>query len=328
VKIEQTLWVEKYRPRKLEDLVLPEYHRNKMRGYIESRIIPNLLFSGSPGGGKSTLARIITSTNGILNNPKDNALIINGSAKETRNINFVDTVIEPFLKIPPAGKDRWRIVFIDECDYLTDAAFNSLRGIIEKYQQKFGRFICTCNYLSKVPEPIQSRFTSYIFKQIPIEFVGHYCKKILNIENIKYDDSDLKFVIDSLYPDVRRIIDFLQDNSIGSQLNVDKNSILTTERLLISSMVEICNYIKGGETHKINKVVGITTNLLDEHDLEYRSVYTQLFFNKDISVAAKIVINKYANSHKDCLVASMHFMGLVLEFVQTLSKYQQTVKEK
>lgn len=328
MKIEQTLWVEKYRPRKLEDLVLPEYHRNKMKDYIESRIISNLLFSGPPGGGKSTLARIITSTNGILNNPKDNVLIINGSAKETRNINFVDTVIEPFLKIPPAGKDRWRIVFIDEFDYFTDAAFNSLRGIIEKYQQKFGRFICTCNYLSKIPEPIQSRFTPYIFKQIPIDFVGHYCKKILNIENIKYDDNDLKFVIDSLYPDVRRIIDFLQDNSIKSQLNVDKNSILTTERLLISSMVEICNYIKGGETYKINKIVGIITNLLDEHDLEYRNVYTQLFFNKDISVAAKIVINKYANSHKDCLVASMHFMGLVLEFIQTLSKYQQAVKEK
>ncbi len=320
MQIEQSLWVEKYRPKVFEDLVLPESYSVKIKKYIIKKEIPNLLFSGTPGSGKTTLARILTK-HSVLSNPRDNLLEINGSAKETRGISFVDQVIEPFLKIPPAGQDKYRIIFIDEFDYLTDSAFHSLRGIIEKYQIKYGRFIVTCNYISKIPEALQSRFTPYIFKQLPFEFVSKYCENILNKENIKYNIDEIKFIIDNLYPDIRRIIDSLQQCSENGNLVINKKIVLTTERILVSSILEICMHIKNKTPQKINKIVGIIANLLNEHDLEYRGLYTTLFFHKEIPVPAKIVINKYSNGHSSCLVPSMHFLAMVFELIKNLMDY-------
>ena len=106
-----SLWIEKYRPTTLDDLVLPEQYKFDFKKMIEKVSIPNLLFSGPQGGGKTTLAKVLCSKNGVLFNRKDNMLMANGSAKKTRSINFVDSVVEPFLKYPPSG-DKYKIVFI------------------------------------------------------------------------------------------------------------------------------------------------------------------------------------------------------------------------
>jgi replication factor C small subunit len=326
VKIEQSLWVEKYRPKSLKDVVLPDEYKQEFMSFLNQKEIPNLLFSGPAGGGKTTLARVITSKEGVINYRDQNLLEINGSAKETRGINFVSDVIEPFMKIPPAGGDKYKILFIDEGDNLTEASFKSLRGVIEKYQTKYGRFILTCNYLSKIPDPVQSRFTPYIFKQIPLEFVYDYCANILNSEKVKFEEPDLKFVVESLYPDVRKTLNAIQRMSLTGKFKVNKDIALTSEKAIIGAALEISKAIKNKENHKINKLVGQIVNILDKQDLEFKSVYEQLFFTKDYPVPAKIVTNKYSNSHQSCLVPSMHFMSMILEMINALQAYYASIK--
>lgn len=335
MEIAQDLWVEKYRPKNLNDLVLPERYMFDFKKMIERQELSNLLMSGPPGGGKTTFARIITSKSGLLHNRKDNLLTVNGSAKSTRGIGYVEDVIEPFLRVPPA-KDKYKVVFIDEADNLTADSYKSLRGIIEKYQVAYGRFIMTCNYLSVIPSPVRSRFTHYEFKQIPKEFAVSYSQEILIKENIEYEEKDIIFLVDQLYPDIRQIIDSLQryskanskDKSKNGRLDVNKNLVTTNEKKIIANILEIVSFIQSNDNKKIGRVVSNIIEILKLEDLEYKSLYSQLFYKEKFPVNAKIVVNKYSNSHQNALVPSMHFMAMIFEIITTLQAYIKAMTSK
>jgi DNA polymerase III delta prime subunit len=328
--IANALWIEKYRPKTINDLVLPERYKFDFEKCIERQEMSNFLFSGPPGGGKTTLARILCSKNGILHNRTDNLLTVAGSSQASRGIGYVEKVIEPFLKTPPAG-DKYKVVFIDEADNLTPDSYKSLRGIIEKYQVAYGRFVLTCNYVSVIPEPVRSRFTHYIFKQIPKEFAISYAQQILIDQNIEYEEKDVIFLIDQLYPDIRQIIDSLQkysrmkpkDSKKAGRLDVNENAITTNEKKILANILEIITYISACDDKKIGRPVSTIVEILKEEDLEYRGIYTKLFYMEKFPTQAKIIVNKYSNTHNGCLIPSMHFMAMVFEIVKSLQEYRK-----
>lgn len=316
-----SMWVEKYRPKKLDDLVLPSSTMEIFKSMLTKKEIPNLLFHGPQGGGKSTLARIICSKEGVLQFKGSNLLTVNGSAKKSRGIGYMDDVVEAFLRHPPSS-DKYKIVFIDEADKLTKDGFDSLRAMMEIYMESYGRFIFTGNYISKIPGPIQSRFMIFPFEQMSLEYVHRYCKRILGEENIEYDDESLNLIVKTLYPDIRGMVQAIQKGSYTGKLDVNKEDLITMENTLLGLVLQLIDHLEKSELHKLGTVIDSTLNILKENDIDYPKIYESLFFKK-VQAPIKLIVNQYSKEHQNCLNPVMNFVAMLFDMVKTIGEYNE-----
>ena len=212
---DEFLWVEKYRPRKVSETILTKELKETFQKIVDGGEIPNMLFSGTAGTGKTTIARAICEELGV------DYIVINGS--EEGNIDTLRGKIKQFASsISLSG--GYKVVILDEADYLNPQSTQpALRGFIEEFSKNC-RFILTCNFKNRVIEPLHSRCSNYEFnfsKKIQAGLCAEFMDRsasILNTEEIKYNPDTLAQVIMRHAPDWRRVLNELQRHSISGQL--------------------------------------------------------------------------------------------------------------
>ena len=301
--VNNSLWVEKYRPRKLSEYVGNEHLKEKVSGYLETSDVPHLLFFGKAGTGKTTLAKL------IVNSIECDHIIINAS--DENNVDTVRNKVKGFAS--SMGFKKWKIVILDEFDYMTPNAQAILRNLMETFSQHC-RFILTCNYVEKVISPIRSRTQEFQIVPPTKKDVAVQISQILGKEDIKFQPANLVPIIDSSYPDIRKIINTCQLNSSKGELKLDTSSIMDSD--IKTKVVDI---LKSSDS-KPNKWKNIRQAVADSRIQDFTELYSFLYEKVDeygSGNTSNIILILSESQHKDALVVDKEitFMSCIIQIV-------------
>ena len=300
-----SLWVEKYRPTKLDDYVGNENLKAKVKGYIESGDIPHLLFFGKAGTGKTTLAKL------IVKNIECDVMIINAS--DENNVDTVRNKVKNFAS--GVGFKPYKVIILDEFDYMTPNAQALLRNLMETFS-KHCRFILTCNYIEKIILPIQSRCQSFQIVPPTKKDVAVQIASILKKEDIQFNPADLVPIVDGYYPDIRKIINTTQLACVNGVLKTESATIVDSDFRL--KLVEI---LKSKDEVR-NKFMTIRQLVADNRISDFTDVYSFLYDKLDDYAkgnTANVIIALAEGTSKDALVVDKE-INVMSMFVQILNE--------
>lgn len=212
------IWVEKYRPKTLDDVVGQDEIVERLKSYASTKNMPHLLFAGPPGTGKTTCA-IALARDMFGEDWRQNYFELNSS--DERGIDVVRSKIKEIARLAPFGGSSFKIIFLDEADNLTADAQAALRRTMETYS-KTSRFILSANYSSRLIEPIQSRTAVFRFRPLKPEAIREYLSRIAKTEKLKITEDGMDALIYIAGGDMRRAVNSLQvAASLGSTINAD-----------------------------------------------------------------------------------------------------------
>ena len=281
------LWTEAYRPKTIDGYVFKDSaHKEQIQSWIKSGTIPHLLFSGSAGIGKTTIAKILINQ---LDVQDTDVLVANGS-KEGRKIDWVDKLIG-FCQTMPFGD--FKVVLIDEADYMNiNSVQPALRNLMEDYSHSV-RFILTCNYPNKIMPAIHSRCQHIHFEKIDKTEYTARLAEILITENIKFDLDLLDSYVKAYYPDLRKCINTVQLNSQNGEL-VSATADATTS----DYKLQMVDLFKSGKISDARKLI-CSQVLPEEMDEIYRWLYDniELFGEEEQQDSAVLIIKQGLVDH-------------------------------
>lgn len=294
------LWVERYRPNKIDDCILPKSLKDTFSSIVESGELPNMMFSGSAGVGKTTVARA------LCDELELDYIVINGS--EEGNIDTLRGKIKQFASTVSL-QGGTKVVILDEADYLNPQSTQpALRGFIEEFSNNC-RFILTCNFKNRIIEPLHSRCSVYEFaiplKQKPVIAAGFFkrLQDILKNEGVEFEPKSLAALVEKHFPDWRRVLNECQRYSVSGK--IDAGALVDMTEDTIKALVSA---LKNKDFKKMRKWV------VDNIDLEptaiFRMVYDGMNDYADPNSIPQIVLILADYQYKNAFVAD-HELNLV-----------------
>ena len=303
--LKHSLWVEKYRPNKLDNYIGNDHLKSKVSVYLESGDIPHLLLFGKAGTGKTTLAKL------LVNNIDCDYLYINASDE-----NSVDVVREKVKNFASTlGFKDMKVIILDECDYITPNAQAALRNLMETFSKNC-RFILTCNYVERIIDPIQSRCQSFQIVPPDRKQVAQHLANILNNENIEYDIKDIATIVNSGYPDIRRVINGAQRQVVNSELVIDENTMVQNDYKL-----QVLDILKTQD--KKNSFQNIRQLLADSKVSDFSDLFRLLFdtvddWGKGHIAECILILSKYQQSDAVVVDKEINVMAMFVEIIGSI----------
>ncbi|MCJ7489009.1 MAG: replication factor C small subunit [Thermoplasmata archaeon] len=228
-----TVWVEKYRPRKLSDVIGQKAIVERLKSYVKTKSMPHMLFAGPAGCGKTTCAIALARE---LYGDEWHGNMIELNASDERGIDIVRGKIKDFARAATIGQDDFKIIFLDEADSLTNDAQAALRRTMERYTQTC-RFILSCNYSSKIIEPIQSRCAVFRFKPLTEADVKAYQTRIASAEGFEVKQDGLDAITALAAGDLRKATNILQVAASTSKI-IDQDAVYDSTESIRPSEVD------------------------------------------------------------------------------------------
>jgi len=307
---ESLLWVEKYRPRTIEDCILPESIKKTLRDVVSQNKIPNMMFTGTSGIGKTTAARA------ICNETQADYLIINGS-DEGRMIDTLRTKLTQFCSTISLSGSR-KVVIIDEADYMNaDSVQPAMRNFTERFADNCS-FIFTCNYKNRIIEPIHSRCAVIDFslkngeKQVIAARFMKRVEGILTDETIDYDKEVIAKLVLKHFPDFRRVLNELQRYSTSGEIN---SGVLANIKEM--NLKELIDSLREKNFSKMRQWV--VANVDNDPATVYRKIYDELYNVVDKGSIPQAVLTIAEYQYKSAFVADQE-INLVACLVELMAE--------